>query len=245
MDVALARQGRAGRVGKILVEMVDQMPAPDQVAAQTAMREGNDIDRLVGQQGQGHDQALVALAARDGPANQALAEKVEDAVVSRAGQPHPGVGAEEGAGQVRFEIGGPQVAPGQDRGKYGINHARGGRWRGVGLRASPLPSLPQKGRTQRADRQLRRSHRYSTRCEFSNLKKSAKFLSSFSIRKELLSQMFDCGEAIFRRLFKPVGQIVRLVVERADRNAALLHKKSMAALARSVNVCFGRDTPAG
>ena len=148
VDVALARLGRAGGVGEILVEVVDEVAAPDEVAAEAAVGDGDDVDGLVGQQRERDDEALVALAAGDGAADEALAEELEDAVVGRAGGLHPRVGAEQGAGEVGGEVRGPQITPREDGGRFGILHAWPRRWQPAGRRASPLADLPGSGRSR-------------------------------------------------------------------------------------------------
>jgi hypothetical protein len=81
VDVALAGLGGAAGVGEILVEVLGQSGRSRSGGRRVAVGEGRHVDRLVGEQRERHDQGLVALAAGDGAANQALAEKLEDAVV--------------------------------------------------------------------------------------------------------------------------------------------------------------------
>ena len=95
VDVALAGLGRAAGVGEILVEVLDQVSAPNEVAAGITMRERHDVVRFVSQQRQRDDQAFVALAAGDGPANQPLAKQLQDAIVRDAHEVHPGVDSKE------------------------------------------------------------------------------------------------------------------------------------------------------
>ena len=137
MNVALAGLGRAGGVGKILVQMVDEMTAPDEMPAQVAMGEGDNVDRLVGQKRQRNDEPLVALAAGDRAPDQPLPEQVQNPVVRRPGGAHPRVGEEEGAGKVVVEILAAQIARLQNRGRFWISHACPQRWRPAGRRASP------------------------------------------------------------------------------------------------------------
>jgi len=67
--------------------------------------------------------------------------------------------------------------------------------------------------------------KYSTPWEFSNFKKSMKFLSSVSIFEKLAAQKLDASQAGFRRLRQPIRQVVRLVGERTDRQRrAIQHK---------------------
>ena len=116
MDVALARLGRAAAVGEILAEVLAEVAAPDQVAAEAAVGKGDDIERLVRQERERDDERLVALAAGDGALDQALAEEVEDPVVGGPGELHPGVGAEQALGLAQF--GRPEVTAGeQTRGR--------------------------------------------------------------------------------------------------------------------------------
>ena len=141
VDIAFARFGGAGGVGEVLVEMIDKMAAPDEMPAKAAMGDGNNVDVLVSQQGKRDDQSLVALATSDCAANQSLPEKVKNAVVRGAGDLHPGIGAEQGAGKVGFKIRGPQVALRQNGGRFWIDHAGARRWQRVAPRASPRCSL--------------------------------------------------------------------------------------------------------
>ena len=122
VDVALARLGRAAAVGEVLAKMVAELSAPDQVTAKSPMGERDDVNRLVGQQGQRTDQGFIALATGHRAADESLSEKVEDAVVPGAGELHPGVQA-----QARFlPLGGlvlrPEVAAPQDRWGRGEAH---------------------------------------------------------------------------------------------------------------------------
>ena len=123
VDVALASLGRARSVGEVLVQVLNQVTAPDEMSPKIAMGETNHVDILVRQQGQRHNEALVALPAGHGPSNQALSEQIQNAVVRRAGRKHPRVRAQQGVGKVGIEIRGPQIAPVQDRGGFWINHA--------------------------------------------------------------------------------------------------------------------------
>ena len=81
MDVALAGLGGAGGVGEILVEVMAEVVAPDEMAAEVTVGKGDDVDGLVGKEGERNDEALVALAASDGALDQALAVEIEDPVV--------------------------------------------------------------------------------------------------------------------------------------------------------------------
>ena len=124
VDVALARLGRAVRVREILVQVLAEVPAPDQVAAEVAVGEADDVDRLVGEERQGDDHPLVALAAGDGALDQALAEEVEDAVVRGARELHPGVDLQQGSRRVLVQVRGAQVARCEDGGSFGECHGR-------------------------------------------------------------------------------------------------------------------------
>ena len=104
VNVPFAALGGAGGVGEILVEMIAEMAAPDEVTAEATVSERNDVGGLVGEEGEGDDETLVALAAGDGAANQALAKKFEDAVVASARELHPSVDAEEGGGGMGLEL---------------------------------------------------------------------------------------------------------------------------------------------
>src|SRR5690606_12184505 len=105
-----ARAGRAVGVGEVLVEVLAEVTAPDQVTAEAAVGEGDDVVRLVGEQRERNDEALVALAAGDGSADQALTKQFEDAIVRGAREMHPGVGAEKGVGGVLLELARVQLA---------------------------------------------------------------------------------------------------------------------------------------
>jgi hypothetical protein len=111
MDVAFAGLGRAAAVGEILAQVFAEVAAPDQVAAEATVGKTDDVDRLVGEEGEGDDKRLVALAAGDGALDQSLAEKVEDAVIGGPGELHPGVGAQLACGLPQFSQ--PQVAAGK------------------------------------------------------------------------------------------------------------------------------------
>ena len=105
-----------------LEAVLAEVAATDEMAAQAAVGEGDDVERLVGQQRQRDDERLVALAARDGAADQALAEKLEDPIVGYARQVHPGVHAEEGVGRRLIELRRTQVALGENGGRNGKSH---------------------------------------------------------------------------------------------------------------------------
>ena len=85
MNVALAGERGAGGVGAVLVEMIAEVAAPDQMAAEIPVGEGHDIYRLVGQKGERDDKTLVALAAGDGAADETLTKKLQDSIVRGAG----------------------------------------------------------------------------------------------------------------------------------------------------------------
>jgi len=55
--------------------VVDEVTAPDEMPAEAAVGDGDDVDVLVGQQRERDDEALVALAAGDGAADEALPEE--------------------------------------------------------------------------------------------------------------------------------------------------------------------------
>ena len=112
VDVALAGLGGAAGVGEILVEVVAEVSAPDQVSAEVAVSEGDDVARFVGEKREGDDEALVALAAGDGALDQALTKEVEDAIVGRATVEHPRIEPQQGV--VRAELGGREVALSED-----------------------------------------------------------------------------------------------------------------------------------
>ena len=122
VNVALARFGRARRVGKVLVQVIDQVSAPNQVPAEIAVGETDDVDGLVGQQRERNNEAFIALPTGHGAANQPLPEKVQDAVVSRACRLHPRICAKQSTGEIGIEVRGPQVAPVQNRGRFWIKH---------------------------------------------------------------------------------------------------------------------------
>ena len=122
MDVALAGFRGAGGVGEVLVEVVTEVAAPNQVAAKAAVRKGNDIGGFVGEEGEGNDESLVALAAGDGALDEALTEEIEDAVVAGAGDVHPGVNAEEGGHRIAGELGGREFAGSEVRGRRRKRH---------------------------------------------------------------------------------------------------------------------------
>ncbi|CAM2899041.1 hypothetical protein RAHE111665_06010 [Rariglobus hedericola] len=120
VDVALPGFRRAVGVGKILVQVLAEMIAPDQVSAEIAVGERDRVDGFVGEQDQGDDHGLVALTAGDGALDQALAKEVEDAVVAGAGEVHPRIDTQEGGG--RIELGGVEVALGEDGRRCGKGH---------------------------------------------------------------------------------------------------------------------------
>ena len=65
-----------------LAQVVTEVSAPDDMPAEAAVGKGDHIDRLVGQQGEGNNQRLIALAAGHSAPDQPLAKKIEDAVVA-------------------------------------------------------------------------------------------------------------------------------------------------------------------
>jgi hypothetical protein len=108
-----------------LVEVIAEVPAPDEVAGKIAVGKGHDVDGLVGEEGEGGDEELVALAAGDGAFDQALAEKFEDAVVGSATEGGPGVEAEQGGvGRNGTELLGTEVTVGEAgrRGRKRVGH---------------------------------------------------------------------------------------------------------------------------
>lgn len=74
VNVAFPRLGRAERVGEILIEVIAKVIAPNQMTAEIAVSEGNDVDLLVREQSQRNDQPLIPLAAGHGAANETLPE---------------------------------------------------------------------------------------------------------------------------------------------------------------------------
>jgi hypothetical protein len=52
-----------------LVEVLAEVAAPDEVAAEVAVGEGDDVDVFVRQKGERHDERLVSLAAGYGALN--------------------------------------------------------------------------------------------------------------------------------------------------------------------------------
>ena len=83
VDVALAAERRAGRVGEVLAGVLAQVTAPDQVSAEPAVGPRDHVGGLVEKEGDGHAEALVTLAAGDRPLDQALAEELQEAIVGR------------------------------------------------------------------------------------------------------------------------------------------------------------------
>ena len=96
VDVALAAVGGAGGVGEVLVQVVAEVVAPDQVAAKPAVGKRDHINGLVGEQRERDDQAFAALTAGHRALDQPLTEEVKDAVVPEPGELHPGVDAQPG-----------------------------------------------------------------------------------------------------------------------------------------------------
>ena len=118
VDVALAREGGALGVGEVLVKVIAEVAAPDDVAGEVAVGERDDVDGLVGEEGERGAEHLVALAAGDGALDQALAKEFEDAVVRSTGKGSPGVDAEQGFGRgLRAEIVGAEIADGETGGR--------------------------------------------------------------------------------------------------------------------------------
>ena len=95
VNVPLARFCRAVGVGEVLIEMIAEVVAPNQMAAEIAVSETDDVIRLVGEEGERDDETFVALAAGDGALEQALAEEIEDPIIAGACELHPRVDAEE------------------------------------------------------------------------------------------------------------------------------------------------------
>lgn len=91
MDIPLTGLGRTVRVGAVLVEMVDKVPAPDQMPSQPPMGEGNDVGVFVRQKGEGDDEGFVTLSTGDGPFDQTLPKQLENAIIERTREVHPGV----------------------------------------------------------------------------------------------------------------------------------------------------------
>ena len=104
VNIPFAGVRGAGGVSEILVEVIAEMAAPDEVTAEATVSERNDVGGLVGEEGERDDETLVSLAAGDGAANQALAKQFEDAVVAGARELHPSVDAKEGGGGMRLEF---------------------------------------------------------------------------------------------------------------------------------------------
>jgi len=100
MNVALAGLGRTPGVGEVLVEMSAEVAAPNQMAGEVAVGERDDIEGFVGQQRERHDQALVALAAGDGAAEQPLAEEIENPIIDDPRKIHPRVDPLQGSRRV-------------------------------------------------------------------------------------------------------------------------------------------------
>jgi hypothetical protein len=103
--------------------MLAEVMAPDQVAAQTAVGKRDHIHGLVGEEDEGHDEALVALAAGHRAFDETLAEEVENAVVGDARHLHPGVNAQQGTGGIFLEIRRAQIARSENRGRIRKRHA--------------------------------------------------------------------------------------------------------------------------
>src|SRR5690606_11848916 len=137
MHVALACLGRTRGVGEVLVEVLDQVTAPDEVTAEVAMRERDHIAFLVGEERERNDQALVALAARDCPLDESLAKQIEDPIVAGAGEVHPRINAEEGCGRFTFDLLGTQGALAEDRRKVGKSHVEAATLCGVAGAGKP------------------------------------------------------------------------------------------------------------
>jgi hypothetical protein len=117
VNIPLARPRRAVGVGKILVEMFDQIAAPDQVAARIAVSEGDDVIRFVGEQRERNDETFVALSAGDGASNQSLSKQLEDSIVRGAHQVHPGINPEKCVCRRMVELFNTQVACLENRGR--------------------------------------------------------------------------------------------------------------------------------
>jgi hypothetical protein len=113
VDVALAGEGGAVGVGEVLVKVFAEVAAPDEVSAEVAVGEGDDVDGFVGEEGERDDEGLVALAAGDGALHEALAKEFQNAVVHTAREGSPGVDAEQGVGRgIGAEFVGAEVAVG-------------------------------------------------------------------------------------------------------------------------------------
>ncbi len=114
VDVALAGEGGAAGVGKILIEVVAEVAAPDEMAAEAPVGKGDYVGVFVGEQGEGHAEGLVALAAGDGAFDQPLAKEVQDTIVGQATERGPGVvGKHAGGRGFGCQVGGVQGAHGQ------------------------------------------------------------------------------------------------------------------------------------
>ena len=124
MDIAFARPGRTAGVREILIEMAAKMAAPDQMSGEVTVGEGNHVERLVGEQSQRDDQALVALAPGDGSFDEALAEKFENAIVDRAGVMHPDEDSQQRVIRAFIEFRGTQVACRQEVGRGREGHVQ-------------------------------------------------------------------------------------------------------------------------
>jgi len=110
VDVSLARARGALRVCEVLVQVLAEVAAPDQLSSEVAVGERDDVSPLVRQQGQRDDHPLVALAPGDRAPDQSLSKKVQDAVVGDPGQMHPGIDQKERLVRVLFQVRGAQVA---------------------------------------------------------------------------------------------------------------------------------------
>jgi len=110
VDVALPRAGRAVGVREVLVQVLAEVAAPDEVPAEAAVGEGDHVQRLVREEREGDDHPLVALAARHRPADQPLAKELEDPVVGDPGELHPGVDPQEGLVRPLVQVRRAQVA---------------------------------------------------------------------------------------------------------------------------------------
>lgn len=102
MDIPFPCLGRATAVGDVLAEMITKMSAPNEVSAKTTVRKGDHVDCFVGEESQWNNQCLIALTSGYGASDQALAEKIEDAVVARASELHPAVGEKKTLGLTQF-----------------------------------------------------------------------------------------------------------------------------------------------
>src|SRR5690606_21131713 len=124
VNVAFARAGGAAGVGEVLVEVIAEVSAPNEMTAEVAMREADDVDGFIGEKRERNDEALVALAAGEGAFHQTLAKQVEVAIIAGASELHPRVEAEQGVAGRIFEFRGAEIARREDRRRSGKSHVQ-------------------------------------------------------------------------------------------------------------------------